>query len=267
MNVPVSSLSTAILHVADGVRSYRSGGSGSDGTCDCIGLIIGGLKRCGYKWPGIHGSNWSIRNAVENKSTDGNLREGMLVFKYRSRGDTGYALPDRYASDPDQRDYYHVGYVLSADPLDIIHCTTPGPIVHDHKIGKWRVHADLKVVDYSDSQKTTEVMIHMTAIVHSDNGKGANLRKSMDTHSTLLERIPEGSEVELLGSKDGWANVTYRKMTGYVKTEFLAIEDASETQPIDGTDDTFERLILSLDRDTVLRLYEACAVALGIGVG
>ena len=47
------------------VREYEQGHDGSDGKCDCIGLIIGALALAGFKWPGIHGSNWAARNAMD----------------------------------------------------------------------------------------------------------------------------------------------------------------------------------------------------------
>lgn len=53
---------------------YRSGGSGTDGTCDCIGLIIGAVRRAGGGWNGIHGSNYAARKQMtdfaEIKSAD-----------------------------------------------------------------------------------------------------------------------------------------------------------------------------------------------------
>ena len=41
--------------------AYKQPGDGSDGTCDCIGLIIGAIRRMGLKWTGIHGSNYAAR--------------------------------------------------------------------------------------------------------------------------------------------------------------------------------------------------------------
>ena len=46
------------------VREYESGHDGSNGKCDCIGLIIGALELAGFHWPGVHGSNWAARNAM-----------------------------------------------------------------------------------------------------------------------------------------------------------------------------------------------------------
>lgn len=270
--ITVKAMSEAINQNAARVTAYRSGGTGKDGTCDCIGLIMGALSSLGYKWPGKHGTNWTARNSVIKNKTSNlpqALHEGMVVLKYRNPGDTGYDAEtvQKYinSGSSDKRDYYHIGYVLSSNPLHIIHCTSPGPIVHDSKIGKWRVGADLSMVDYSGiPNDNTEVVVNMTAIISSENGKGANLRKSMSTSSALLDRIPEGAEVEVLEAKGEWTQVTYRQYTGYVMSKFLIIDGEPTEEPIDEDDGT---VMLELDRDTLLKIYEACAIALGLGVG
>ena len=48
----------------------REPGDGSNGYCDCIGLIIGAIRRCGLKWTGIHGSNWAARKEAVNLIKD-----------------------------------------------------------------------------------------------------------------------------------------------------------------------------------------------------
>lgn len=139
--------------------SYRKGGTGKDGTCDCIGLIIGALRRAGGDWPGLHGSNYSARLEMESmapvrKASD--LSVGDLVYKSYPPGFSGYALPDRYKPGGifytgDLLDYYHVGVVLSVSPLMILHMTTPR-CKRDTTLGKWRYHGRLKRVIYPEKQ-------------------------------------------------------------------------------------------------------------------
>ena len=45
---------------------YRLGRDGSGGYCDCIGLVIGAIRRSGGQWRGIHGTNWTARNAMHD---------------------------------------------------------------------------------------------------------------------------------------------------------------------------------------------------------
>ncbi len=100
---------------------YRIGGSGTDGTCDCIGLIIGAVRRAGGSWTGIHGSNYAARKQMadfgEIKAAD--LFVGEVIYKARKPGDSSYSLPDRYKVGDDLLDYYHVGVVTKVHPLEI----------------------------------------------------------------------------------------------------------------------------------------------------
>ena len=63
------------------VQAYRSGGTGKDGICDCIGLIMGAFALCGETWKGVHGSNYAAREVVNqlHSVTDvSQLRPGRI---------------------------------------------------------------------------------------------------------------------------------------------------------------------------------------------
>ena len=49
--------------------AYKQPGDGSNGVCDCIGLIIGAIRRMGLKWTGIHGSNYAARYQTVNRTS------------------------------------------------------------------------------------------------------------------------------------------------------------------------------------------------------
>lgn len=53
-----------VMDIANAKPVYTKGGSSKD-ECDCIGLIIGGLKLSGVEWSGYHGSNFAARQAVD----------------------------------------------------------------------------------------------------------------------------------------------------------------------------------------------------------
>jgi len=55
-----------VLYIKSLNPKRREPGDGSDGYCDCIGLVIGAIRRCGLKWTGIHGSNWAARKEAVN---------------------------------------------------------------------------------------------------------------------------------------------------------------------------------------------------------
>ena len=170
---------------------YRLGGWANDGTCDCIGLMIGAMRRCGGTWGGIHGSNWTARFGVTGlKDISGvdQLKPGMLVFRVRSGTDQ---LPVRYLPGGsgytgDIRDYCHVGVVRSVDPLRIVHCTSP-TVLEASSLKKW-VRAgwpkflSAKENDSSPEEKTTHVTLRqgsrgeeVKTLQRLLNGLGASL--------------------------------------------------------------------------------------------
>lgn len=245
-SISLDAFLTQLDLIAASSPSYRLGGDGSDGTCDCIGLIIGAIKRSGGTWPGIHGSNYAARNAVSGlqpiASADA-LSVGEVVFKSREPGVSGYALPSRYADHPDPLDYYHVGIVRSTAPLRILHCTTPG-IVTDTKLGKWRHHGWLNCI----SQKGEEApMKATTATVTAQQGSTVNLRESPG--GGLLARIPVGAVVTVAAQENGWAQVTHGDHTGWMKADYLVPSG--------------ESLTLTLPADAARQLLSALSAALG----
>lgn len=127
---------------------YRLGRDGSDGYCDCIGLVIGAIRRSGGRWTGIHGTNWTARNAMrtlQKLQSAEQLRRGELVFRAHEQGEKGYALPNRYANDGDRRDYYHVGVVMQTSPLRILHCSGGG-VQTDTSAKRWQFHGMLRLL-------------------------------------------------------------------------------------------------------------------------
>ena len=223
----------AFLAAIDAIQreapTYRLGGKAEDGTCDCIGLIIGALNRCGVKWPGIHGSNWAARNAMAwllPVSDASDLTVGDIVYKARRPGETGYSLPDRYAADPDRADYYHVGVVRSVSPLRIVHCTSPGGVVTDTKLGKWAYRGGLTLVDRSDysPEEPSETLCAGTATVTASSGSTVNLRSGSSKSGKVLMKVPVGSKVTVLEVKGSWAKVEV-PMTGYIMTDFLKMKE------------------------------------------
>lgn len=209
--------------------SYKLGNDGSDGTCDCIGLIIGAIRRAGGTWSGTHGSNWAARNAMAwlmPVSDASDLAVGDIVYKAKRPGETGYALPERYAKDPDRNDYYHVGVVRSVEPLRIVHCTSPGGVVVDTKVGKWAYRGGLTLVDRSgySPEETPEAVCAGTATVTASSGSTVNLRTSSSKSGKVLMKVTVGSEVTVLEVKGSWAKVE-APMTGYIMTDFLKMKE------------------------------------------
>lgn len=236
------------MEIAAEEPGYQLGHRGDDNLCDCIGLVIGALSRCNVKWPGIHGSNWAARHVTDHLSpirSVSDLTTGELVFKSRSPGQSGYALPDRYVGHPDRLDYYHVGIVVSSSPLRILHMTNPGPRV-DLKIEKWSHHGRLSLLTEEGPQnnpvpdnpeahgipkpsgnpdtqgipdtpgiheKEREKM-SKSIVVKSANGAPVKLRKQPSTASSTWWEIASGSDGFCYSESGAWSYVEVPDATG-----------------------------------------------------
>lgn len=56
-NMTIDEFLTNVRRIQAADPRYRLGRDGSDGYCDCIGLVIGAIRRSGGQWRGIHGTN------------------------------------------------------------------------------------------------------------------------------------------------------------------------------------------------------------------
>lgn len=164
---------TQLRAIADEKPTYRLGGDGSDGTCDCIGAIIGACRRCGLRWKGIHGTNWTARYATRDMSripSAASLALGDLVYKVRSPGERRYALPRRYAAHFDDKDYYHIGVVVQKRPLRILHCTSPGGFTTDKRLGSWRYHGQLSLISEDASAAPVPELVIPATVRYGSRG-------------------------------------------------------------------------------------------------
>ena len=233
---------------------YRQPGSALDGTCDCIGLIIGALKRMGINWDGIHGTNYAIRKAVVNIRTISNADQfevGDIVFKAYEKGDERWTL-DKYPRylpggayyNGDMRDYYYVGVVTGVNPLRITHMTSP-TIKVDTKIGNWKFAAKLKLLNsrgaYSGSaakqtgttagtasgtavKPQPAAVTYTTAVVTAPSGKSVKMRQRPSTGCKVYDDVPIGAEVRLIEKGQTWSKISYGRRSGwYMMTKFLKI--------------------------------------------
>lgn len=222
----------AVKRNGDRVTAYKLGESGDGGQCDCIGLIIGAIRLCGGSWRGVHGTNYAARNEMRSllRIVDASeLALGDLVYKAREPGQSGYALPSRYAGSSDQKDYYHVGVVTGLEPLEITHCTSvPGGIRKDSRLGQWRFAGRLKGValpEENEGKEETDMELNYRVI-----GGSLNQRAEPSMNGRWLQSIPNGTRVHAEKSADpAWLLVDYNGKSGYCKAEFLeALQEEPE---------------------------------------
>ena len=242
--------------IAQASPVYRLGGDGSDGTCDCIGLVIGAIRRAGGSWTGTHGSNYAARYEMREllPVTDaGELCLGDVVYKARTPGQAGYALPERYKKGPDQRDYYHVGVVTAVEPLEITHCTGPG-IVRDAKLGRWTYRGRLEKVDY-DGAEVVENMVQ-TATVVADSGDDVKMRSTPSKTDGLYYKVPVGATVQVASVDGEWAKVRYQDRTGYMMVEYLEM-DVQESPTSGSSSGSTGGELITIQRAALQAVYDA----------
>ena len=214
----------------------REPGDCSDGYCDCIGYLIGTLRRIGLKWTGIHGSNWAARKEAVNLhkvNSVADLEVGDMVLKACEPGTKGYALPARYKKggvyyNGDLRDYYHAGLVYSLNPFQIRHMSSKMTI--DTKIGKWNYAAKLRPLVNAGAYKQEPVPNSVIpsdgtqAKVTAPSGSTVNMRKTPSLKGALIMRIKLGEVVEIVEPGEEWCKIKYNKKTGYMMAQFLDIQ-------------------------------------------
>lgn len=215
---------------------YKTGGDGSGGVCDCIGMSRGAVERAGITTSHYRGTNDAARTRIENLhkfSNASELRLGQVVLKVRDKDDPNMPLPDRYrpggsAYNGDLTNYTHIGTVTHINPLEITHMTSPKPM-KDTKIGKWCYVGDVPWVDYTGGGSVDpdpggggdEPVSEETATTYAEKGSTVNLRSKDSTDSALVDRIPIGESVIVKSHGDKWCKVTWKGKKGYVMTQFL----------------------------------------------
>lgn len=225
-----------ISQIAGEEPKYAIGHDGSDGQCDCIGLVKGAIRRAGGTPTGLTGTNYAARNTITGMREiigDSQLKAGDVVLKSRDPGESGYALPEGYMAggkyyNADLRDYYHIGVVTGVNPLRITHMTTPTAKT-DTRIGKWRWQGKLPHVG-GETSSGGDKAVETTATVRTPNGGSVNVRAGSGTSFKLIDRIDNGETVKITIKGDRWSKIEYqplsgRTLIGWVMNEFLIFDN------------------------------------------
>lgn len=270
MSIQLNTFLGKVRRIAALPLTYRWGGRGVDGTCDCVGLIMGAMYATGHaKYP-MHSTNYFARDEMDGlEKLDGGVELGEIVYK--ARADAG-ALNDRYKPGGryytgDMLDYYHVGVVTGVEPLEITHCTESAGIngiAHDSSLKGWTHHGRLKDVAYEGGEDDTQVDAYK-AVVRSENGQPVKLRSTPDKEKPYIAEIAVGTVVDVTEQAQGWAHVTLQNgMRGYMMSEFLeAVSiDSPEESIEDGQEEGLTTVALYLPRSAAEAVYKALGEAL-----
>lgn len=226
-----------IRQIQSEAPQYKRGGFGLRGVCDCIGLIIGALRRANAGWGNVHGSNYAFRNEMQRttpiRSVD-DLEEGWAVYKFHPKGHAKNRLPSSYRGHPDQNDYYHVGVVDSVHPLRILHCTSwkgGSGVKVDTRIGTWAVGGPLSRVSSSGSAPAPPpadyhapvVAIPVPAAVRTLRViKGVPLMRGEDVREVQRQLLTRGYSVGPKGADGIYGWDTHRAVLAFQVAAFPA---------------------------------------------
>lgn len=246
--IGVSAFVAKVRTIADRNPTYRTGGVGKDGTCDCIGLVMGAMYELGHKKYDLHSSNYFARYQMQTlkKVYEKDLAVGQIL--YRSRKDGGqlnarYQAGGRYYNG-DKLDYYHAGVVTRVNPLEIIECTESGyisGIVISSDAKKWQYAGELKDVLYEgyEPEEREETLVSYKAIVTTEKDP-LRVREWPET-GTILGKVPKGRTVDVLAEAgDGWPKIRYNELIGYASEKYLTPIGAEQTEPEETPEETDE---------------------------
>ena len=239
--ISVASFIRGIISIYEEKPRYEKGGDGSNGTCDCIGLPRGALKREGVEdVKGMNGTNYAARHTIQDLQKikkEEQLQIGEVVLKIRDKDDASMPLPDQYrknGSDYNQKwgetNFSHIGTVTDLNPLTITHMTSPTAKI-DIGLGNWKYFGRLPWVDYDSNTAEDENMSETTewATVVAEKGSTVKMRAKPSTLCRLYWEVPVGAQVVLMNKGDTWSEIIYAGQSGYMMTKFLRI---GETVPL-----------------------------------
>lgn len=246
MRIPAEKYIEGVNSIYDEQPEYRTGGDGSDGTCDCIGMCRGALEREGVTGiTNMRGTNQAARKTIEDLRAVGSvkdLRLGDVVLKTRDKDDKTMPLPDRYRKggadyDPKwgETNFTHIGSVTGVNPLEITHMTSP-TAKKDTSLGNWKYSGSLPWVEHGadpgPSPEPTLVPVTEWATVTAEKGESVKMRAKPSASCRLYWDVPVGSSVMVLerdaGTSGGetWSRIRWAGQDGYMMQRFLLFADA-----------------------------------------
>lgn len=230
--------------------AYKQPGDGTNGVCDCIGLIIGAIRRMGLAWKGIHGSNYAARYQMAGLNKISSLNEielGDVMLKAYEKGNRKWDLPNRYWKGKkydtgDYKDYYHAGVITSLNPIVITHMTSPSMKTLTVKSmdtlikNNWMYHGKAKpIVEAAGGVTPTPTptpaptpepapTTGSKAIVVASSGKTVKMRQYPSKSCATYDDVKIGETVTIVDPGETWAKINYGRRTGwYMMAEFLDV--------------------------------------------
>lgn len=231
---------------------YTAGAS-ETGNVDCSGAFVWAYRQHGQRI--YHGSNRIARTGIVDLVPISAAKPGMAVFKCRNPGDSRYALPSRYKQggkyyNGDLRDFYHIG--LMGEDGKVLNAQSSATGFVASPVKSWTCAGYLKKVEYKEDtpmeNDNTEVIC--VGRVTAQSGSTVNLRAEPSKFAKVLEKVKIGTNVNVIGTTDGWLHVETETNQGYMMEEFVDMGISKSETPM--LDELAERIEKLEDRVTAL---------------
>ena len=90
---------------------------------------------------------------------------------------------------------------------------------------------------FAESSDTAEALEVVSSYPYTTTTKvKVNLRAGRSTRSTLIKKIPAKTEITVKAVKGSWAEVEYKKYSGYVKTDYIVLKEVKKVYAVTGID-------------------------------
>lgn len=200
--------------------TFKNGHDGSDGSCDGIGFIRGGLIRGGAtKIVNMKEINQFARKTALNiRKNDGYVSKGDILLKVKDMNDDSMPLPSKYRIGGneytnDTNNYVDISVVVNTNPVEIYHMMKDG-IKKESNLSEWDYVCKLPYV----AERKTEMS---SAMVFTENGDSVKLYAQPSFSCNEVINLPNESIVMVSEKNDRWATVLFGDKNGYVLSKFI----------------------------------------------
>ena len=207
---------------------YKVGHDGSDGSCDGIGFIRGGLLRGGAtKIANMKEVNqFARKTAVNIHKNDSDVKLGDVLLKVKDVDDSSMPLPSKYRTDGSELiNYVDISIVIKKNPVEIWYMTKDG-IEKSNIISEWDYICSLPYLE-------EEKKVMSSAVIFTESGESVKLYAKPSFACEDVISVANGTNVIITDVNNRWTTVSYGDKTMYVLSKFVK---AVEKKSINGVD-------------------------------
>ena len=212
---------------------FKNGHDGSDGSCDGIGFIRGGLLRGGAtKITNMKEVNQFARKTAQNiRKNDSNVSVGDVLLKTKEQDDSSMPLPSKYRIGGseytgDLTNYVDVCVVIKENPVELLHMTKEG-LVKEKDLSSWDYVCSLPYIEEEEKAMSS-------AMLFADGGDSVKTyaKPSFSCQDIIL--MPNGTPVMVSESNGAWSTISYGDKVMYVLSK--NVKPAEAKKSVNGID-------------------------------